>query len=485
MSEILVIGGGVSGLAAGIYAQRNGHHATVCEKYAVAGGNLTAWKRQGYTIDTCIHWLTGTNPAGDMYAMWEDLGVLGEDVEILRPQILYAVEHEGRTLALYRDLDRTVTEMLEISPEDKKQIRDFEHAVQFMHIILHTYGPKKNERPGVFTAARYLPALAKYFTHNLGELAGKFRHPLLKKFISYLMGRHFNGVDLAFVAATFTGDNADLPRGLSKPMAERMVRRLKDLGGTLILGAEAEEALVEGDLVTGVRFKDGTVRSADHVIFAIDPAVTFGKLLPNTYMPRGLKKQFDDPRFYRFSSSHGQFACSKPKLPFTDNIIVDIPEEYREILKNHRLTIRSFDDEPSFAPEGASTIQVMVYCKEEGCRHFIELKERDPEAYAREKEQMGRAMQAVAEAHFPALAGTLTVLDVWTPATYKRYTGSVFGNYQGFINPKMKAPKKVDIHIPGLKNAMMASQWRMSPGGLPVAAAAGRKAVYYIDGYLK
>ena len=76
MAKILIIGGGVSGLSAGIYAQLNGHSAVVCEKHAVAGGNLTGWQRGEYHIDNCIHWLTGTNPASKSYKMWEDLGVL-------------------------------------------------------------------------------------------------------------------------------------------------------------------------------------------------------------------------------------------------------------------------------------------------------------------------------------------------------------------------------------------------------------------------
>ena len=33
MAEIIIIGGGVAGLSAGIYAQLNGHKATIYEKH--------------------------------------------------------------------------------------------------------------------------------------------------------------------------------------------------------------------------------------------------------------------------------------------------------------------------------------------------------------------------------------------------------------------------------------------------------------------
>ena len=121
MKEILIIGAGVAGLSAGIYAQLCGYHATVCEKHFVAGGNLTAWDRKGYHIDNCIHWLTGTNPVTSTYRMWETLGALGE-TEIYQGETLFTCEHEGKRIALDRNLSRMKREMLALSPDDEKEI---------------------------------------------------------------------------------------------------------------------------------------------------------------------------------------------------------------------------------------------------------------------------------------------------------------------------------------------------------------------------
>ena len=41
MKKVIVVGAGVSGLSAGIYAALAGFDVTVCEKHRVAGGNLT------------------------------------------------------------------------------------------------------------------------------------------------------------------------------------------------------------------------------------------------------------------------------------------------------------------------------------------------------------------------------------------------------------------------------------------------------------
>jgi phytoene dehydrogenase-like protein len=63
---LIVIGGGIVGLSVGCYAQMNGSRSTVLEMHDKPGGLCTAWERKGYTIDYCIHWLSGSKPGGSM-----------------------------------------------------------------------------------------------------------------------------------------------------------------------------------------------------------------------------------------------------------------------------------------------------------------------------------------------------------------------------------------------------------------------------------
>ena len=53
--KIVIIGGGISGLTAGIFALRNGYDATILEKNSSVGGLCTGWNRKGWYIDGCIH----------------------------------------------------------------------------------------------------------------------------------------------------------------------------------------------------------------------------------------------------------------------------------------------------------------------------------------------------------------------------------------------------------------------------------------------
>ena len=144
-AKILIIGAGVSGLSAGIYARLQGHEAIVCERHNLAGGNLTGWDREGYHIDNCIHWLTGTNPASKGYKTREELGALG-NVEIFQGDSLYTCEYEGETLSLSKDIRKLENDMLTISPEDEKEIRSFIRAVKLVEGIYGIAGKSHNEK---------------------------------------------------------------------------------------------------------------------------------------------------------------------------------------------------------------------------------------------------------------------------------------------------------------------------------------------------
>ena len=162
MARILIIGGGVAGLSAGIYALKNGHRVIICEHHSIAGGNLTGWNRNGYHIDNCIHWLTGTNKHSPLYKTWEELGVLG-GIEIVQNESLYTCTFNHQTLALYRDLDRLEREMHALSPRDEKEINAFISNVKTFQLLSGIGGKNHDKSANFSTKIKSLPTLYSYY----------------------------------------------------------------------------------------------------------------------------------------------------------------------------------------------------------------------------------------------------------------------------------------------------------------------------------
>ena len=121
--KIVIVGGGVSGLAAGVYAQMAGYQAEIYEKNSIVGGECTGWDREGYHIDNCIHWLVGAKEGSSLHKIWKDVGAIEDDLEIIQSDKMYTSELGGEKITLWKDLGRTEKELIALSPEDEIEIK--------------------------------------------------------------------------------------------------------------------------------------------------------------------------------------------------------------------------------------------------------------------------------------------------------------------------------------------------------------------------
>ena len=466
MAKIIIIGGGVAGLSAGIYAKASGHDVTIYEAHTEAGGNLTGWQRGPYHIDNCIHWLTGTNKKTNTYKMWEQLGALGK-IKIYEPASLYTYYENGQSVSLIRDITEFEKQLLTLSPGDEKAINALIKAVNGAALLC---GLRENGAHGLFE-------LLKCTRMSTGELAGKFKHPLIRGFLSSFLTDGFSAAALVFVFANFCYGNADLPRGGSKAMAERMTNRFIYLGGRLCTGTEVRE-LIHGKRTAGaVLLSDGTVDFADHFIITTDllsyKSLT-GKPLPDRFL-----KLYNDKRLKKFSSVHFAFACSAP-LSFKGDLLLRLDKGLSDELGTKYLALREFSHEPDFAPDGETVLQAFFFCDERTCRDFIIMSEQGG-TYKNKKKQLYEVVYAFIVKTFPELSGKLKLIDMWTPATYKRYTDSGSGTYMSFAFTSGFIPKRLNNRADGFDNVIFATQWLQPPGGLPIAASAGRDAITTIN----
>ena len=182
----------------------------------------------------------------------------------------------------------------------------------------------------------------------------------------------------------------------------------------------------------------------------------------------------------RFSSIQCAFSCDSNVIPFKGDCIFEIPKEEQRILRAKYLVLREFSHEPSFAPEGKNIIQGLIFCDERECARWIVLS-KNKRIYNARKESFAKTVKKLTEQRFACLTNRLEIIDVWTPATYKRFTESEIGSYMSFILPSRMIPRKINSRVRGFDNVFLATQWQQAPGGLPTAASCGRDAVKLID----
>ncbi|MBP3604188.1 MAG: NAD(P)/FAD-dependent oxidoreductase [Lachnospiraceae bacterium] len=495
MKKVVIIGAGISGMTAGIYLQKAGFETEIYEKNAVPGGQCTGWKREGYMIDNCIHWLTGTKEGSGLNALWKEVGALGDGVEVYEKEKFFSAELDGETLTLWRDKDRTRKELLALSPEDEaeiNQLMDMVASAESMQVPVEKPFDKMSISDYIkmgMSMAEMGKVMKLYGGMDIKELAERFKHPLIKRAIVDYMPPGYQAYAFVVSYATVTAGNGDIPQKGSLAMALRMAKRYQDLGGKLYLNAPVEKVIINGKKAEGIvlaskgeieeDLQKRTVK-ADYVICASDANHTFTKLLDKKYMPKDLCKLFKERKAYPVMTAFQVAFAVEGKLDeLKETNIFSCKPLTVGTVEADRMSVCNYSYEPSFAPEGNTILQTMFTQNEDDYEYWMELV-KDKEAYQQKKEELSKEIESRLVERFPQIAGKVRILDVWTPVTYHRYCNSFHGAYMGFIVTKNAKNKTVAGKIKGLSNVFIASQWLMGPGGLPTAASMGKFAAQRI-----
>ncbi len=251
MKKIVIIGGGIAGMTAGVLLPKAGYITEIYEKNALPGGQCTGWKREGYFIDNCIHWLTGTRPGSALHELWKEIGALGDGVELYKKEMFYSSKLDGQTITFWRDKDRTRRELLALSPEDAEEINKLMDYVSFAETMV-----VPAEKPfDAMTLLDYMKLgmsmkeMAKvmkvYGNMDMNELAMRFKHPLIRRAITDYMPGGYQAYSFLVSYGTVTGGNGDVPKGGSLAMSLRIAEKYKQYGGVLHTNTSVEKVLVK------------------------------------------------------------------------------------------------------------------------------------------------------------------------------------------------------------------------------------------------
>ncbi len=482
--SVIIIGAGIAGLATGIFAQRNGYQSQIFELHSLPGGLMTGWKRKGYTIDGCIHWLTGSNPKSNFYKGWTDLGILQPDTEVINPEeFMRLVSRDGEVVHFYRNIDRFEEHWLDIAPEDEKVIRDLCNASRKMIGFNPPVSGSGGFLQTILNSVKFLPALLsklptirKYAIMTVGQLGNKFKNPLLRRFFDELWIPEMSAAGLIFVMAYLNEADAGYPLGGSIPMAERSERRFLDLGGQIQYNSRVEKILVENNQAVGIQLIDGTEYRADYVISAADGHATIYQMLDGKYVDAKITKVYDTyPLFPAILLVGVGVNRTFPELPALNGGISFGLKQPIKIGKREvdHLEMMIYNFDPTLAPAGKTVLNCAISTEYQYWKDLAA----EPERYKAEKDQIGVEVIKRLNEFFPGLEAQIEMADVATPITFERFTGNWQGSFEGFLPTPGNMMGSIPKTLPGLDHFYMAGQWVQAGGGLPAGLITGQDVV--------
>lgn len=486
--SIIIIGGGIAGLSAGCYGQMNGFRTRIFEMHKKKPGGLcTSWKRQGYTINGCVHWLVGSGPATAFHRIWQELGAVQDRTFVDHAEYCRIEGGDGRVFIVHADLDRLERHMREIAPGDHRVIDEFIAAAR----RCTRFDPPAEQAPeviGLFgllkmiiTQFPLLLMLRKWNRVSLREFGMRFQDPLLRDAFPLLFMPDF---PLSFMLMTFAwmhNKAAGYPLGGSLEFSRAIEKRYLGLGGEVSYKAQVAKILTENDRAVGVRLEDGSEHRADYVISAADGHASIFDMLegryvdatirgyykklvpfpPLMYIALGVNRSFND-----LPHSAGGMAV-KLEQPLT---VGGVEQQY--------LAFQIYNFDPTLAPAGKTLVTVLIPTDYD---YWSALRQNE-EGYKAEKERIADTVIALLDRRFPGLAAQVEMRDVASPTTFVRYTGNWRGSFEGWqVTPSTWSLGKVMKRIlPGLANFYLCGHWVEPGGGLPAAAMSGRNVIQVI-----
>lgn len=474
--SMIIIGGGIAGLATGCYAQMNGYKSTIFEAHHLSGGVCTAWKRKDYLFDGCLHWLVGSGPHNEYYKMWEELGAV-QNRTFVNKDALYHVEGpEGKSFSLSCDPDQLERQMIALSPDDEALIREFTGAIRRFTKVKIPLKPQALMGPidGIkaFMGMRHAIRDFKRFG---GMSIQEYTNQLHDSFLRAAMLKLFDMPDFPIMAIIATlawmyQGCAGYPLGGSLAFAQAIDKRYHQLGGEIQYHSKVNKILVEDGRAVGVLLEDGRKERADIIVSAADGFSTIFRMLEGRFVDETIeelyrKRLIFDPLIQVSLGVRRVMAGEPSSLYYSLKRPIQVEGQTL-----HEIGVNNYSFDPSAAPAGGTVLTIALKADYDYWNSLLA----DREQYETEKKKLADQVIDALEERYPGIRQDIDVVDVATPHTCERYTGNWRGAFEGWFMTTENFGKAYPDTLPGLTNFFMVGQWIIPGGGVPAVAKNGR-----------
>jgi phytoene dehydrogenase-like protein len=476
--HIIVVGAGLAGLTAGIYARRSGFDVTILEQHSIPGGMSTSWKRNGYLFEGGIHWMTGSSPETEAYQLWKDVGALSGDVPVLLRDPFHSLEWEGQTLNIYRDVEKTAKHLSAISPEDapllRRMAKDVKAGTRLAMPVFDVKGVKAKEPRHMslgflFKMLPVIPVMRRTGKISCEDWIMRFSHPGIRQLFRFIPEKS-PASNLLFTLSSLHMGDGGYPEGGSLPMTQRMAKTFTDLGGKLLFNTQVQSVNVQNGKAAGVSLSTGTM-DADAVIVTLETLAALDRLFDAPPQDAWLKEVCE----LKHKSAVCTFISIGVRAQLPDAMMYEWKTETPITYAGQTVSYICINSSRDYAPEGGSAL-TMIFS---GDTYDYWERAKEEGRYETEKQALADQVVRALCAKYPQCEGNIEVVDVATPLTYERYTGA----YHGAWMSEVEVGDKMKVY-PGtcedINSLYFAGHRLIPPGGMPSAVASGRQAAQLV-----
>ena len=458
LADVVVIGGGIAGMATAARLQALGLKTRVLEAHATPGGCAGWYRRRGFSFDVGATTLVDFEAGGVGAEFAEAIGLDRFVSEALPGYVAWLPD---RQLRLHRNAEAWAAERLAVLGDSPRQ-RRFWRTVDGISRTYWRVSRSGAALPLRSTAdfMRAITALglgglpsARYLNWTLGDLlrrCGLEHERPLRGLLAMLVEDTVHGeVDSAplvnaALGVTIRGAGLSRASGGMAGFWRQLIDRYRDLGGELVTRCRVEQVTTSAE-GHAIQTNKGRTR-ARQVVSAL-PAELTAQLAPEI-VEAALR-----PHLARNENARGAAVVVCLGVPEAE--VEGQPWTHHQLLQDYDaplgmgnnmfISVSSPGDLRS-APEGHRAVMISTHCE------LARWSGLEAEDYRAQKEAIERRLIQLARRVYPRLGMNPLVVETATPRSYERFTsrpGGAVGGYRLSLRNANSRAIPQDVGVPG------------------------------------
>jgi prolycopene isomerase len=447
--DCVVIGAGNGGLSAAAQLAAKGARILLLEQHTVPGGFASSFVRGRFEFETSLHQFCDIGSAtakGNVREFLEDeIGVYLDWVEIPEAyRMILTDPGEDLDVTMPYGVQDFITAIEKEAPGSRESVTDYIGLCKEVVEAIGYLGRSKGNPDRSVLTKKYANFL-KTCPYTMDEVAHALKVPDRARKILHAQWTYvgpptgrLNFTIYGAMLYKFLTTSAYIPRQRSHEFALALDTRIRELGGDIEYNTRVEKILVKSGRVVGIVTSNGDRIQTGQVISNASPTLVYNNLIsPKTKVPEiafrecnarvnglsgfvvylGLDATLEELGLDEYSyfvyanmNTHDMYSTFKT---------LDAPKVQAVLCLNNAL--------PDCSPPGTSVVSITTLYQPQVWKHV------SPQDYVRVKNRVASDLIA----HFERATGApirehIEELEVATPQTYARYTGSYNGIIYGY-----------------------------------------------------
>lgn len=472
--DVIVIGGGVAGLASALKLAQSGKRIAVFEKHFMAGGYATNFKRRDkdgntYIFDVALHGIGGLLPGNAFYNHMNEIGMI-DKLNFLRKKETGTIYSDGIEI----DVPDTFEEYREHLVNRYSNYK--EEIFELFNEIYNLKEEMESGKPPLVYQKMQNISLYDYLKSYVDD--DKFIEEFSFLWLYYgLPPKKLNALFYMLAWISYHIGGTFYIEGGAGKLSDTFVEEIKRNGGEVFLSNEITKINSEDRTITSICTKKGDKYEAEKFIFACDPNHLLNLMDNKNEAVIKYKKKLDNQDIgISLSQLYIGLDCKTTEVGITkaDYFIsngISHEDAYINMINgDYSKSMWGLTSYDVLDPNLNKDIGVFVVVFGDHIKNWPEYKS---DEYKRKKEEVTSEILNKIYEKFPKVKEHIKILELGTPHTMKRYTNNTNGAVYGWEQNIEQGGFNRLSNKSDFSNVFLSGAWTNPGGGFEGAITGG------------